>query len=516
MTRATTTTGGTVFHANDQHAPLGSLYHSSTKRLKVAILGDFSGRQSRGQCNPDEIFNRPSYVINKDNFDAVFARFDIRLQLPISDSPIIFKAFDDLHPDYLYRRVPLFQQFIELNNQLLNPEQFEQAASAIQRLLGPVQPAAFASSQTAALTAQTSESTLDSILSRVTKPTLATPSGSAHTDTEVNRLIHNIVAPYAQQADDPRQADLLAAVSQATQHTMRSIMHHSAYQQLEASWRSVHWLIKRLDVDSGIEIYLHDITKTELLADLHQADSDLEQAQTFHRLVTTPSAKGSVPYHLVLGDFYVTDAEQDLNLLIDMGTIAESTGSNFICGASSTLAGFASLAEYIPSPTAPSLEYNFAEAWAAIRDYSGSQHVLAASPRFMLRQPYGKHAASTDYFEYEELGEDHNHDNYLWGNSGYLATLVLCRYFLEGGTDVDALVGSTVEDLALHSYVVGDRYTKPCAETLLTDRVAQQFNARGLCTVRSVHNQDKVIIPQLNSLHACGRLVTPWGSPARS
>lgn len=546
--RASTKTGAAVFHANGTASD--NLFNNQSPRLKIAIVGDFSGRESRGECYTDDIHSRPAYEITRDNFSEIFSQLGIRLQLPICDAPIEFMEFEDLHPDYLYSRVPLFEKFIELKQKLLNPEQFEPAAREIRGWLDTAQPICSAESPRRA---QTSDFTLESILGRLAHHAAYAPAA----DQDVSRLIRSIVAPYVQQREDPRQADLLAAVSEATQQTMRSIMHHSAYQQLEASWRSVHWLIRRLDLDGGIDLHLLDISKEELLADLQQADDDLEQAQIFHRLVTSQIAEGSTPYQLVLGDFLVTGTDDDLGLLIDMGTLAEAAGSCFICGASSSLAGFPCLASAVvhnePQPPEP----GFTDTWTAIRDYSGSRHVIAASPRFMLRQPYGSKTGTTECFDYEELsgneelsrdeplngneqlnrseplnrnkqlnrknkraGEHNDHHNYLWGNSGYLVTLLLGQYFLDGGSDLNALVGSTVGDLPLHYYGAGRRSRndpfatgiKPCAETLLTDSAAQQFRTRGLCTVRSVMNQDKVMIPRLNSLHLSGQLVKPWAS----
>lgn len=502
MSRASINTGSTVFHALSDDTPPQPVFTDSQTRLKVAILGDFSGRKSRNEFSPDEIHTRPGYVVNKDNFELIFSRLNIRLQLPICDKPISFMEFDDLHPDYLYSRVTMFKEFIELNKKLLDPEQFEQAASEIQSWLPQTQ--ATSTQYSTSVAAQSSESILESILSNISEP----PSA----DTEVNRLINSIVAPYLQEPEDPRQADLLDAVTQATNQTMRSIMHHSAYQELEATWRSVQTLIKRLDLGSSIEIHLIDITKDELLADLHQANDDLEQAQIFHRLVSSQTSEGDSPYNIVLGDFYLTENQDDLGLVVDMGTIAESTGSCFICGASSALAGFPSLAGPVdPHEWQYSLDKDFISGWEAVRDYSGSQHVIAASPRFMLRLPYGKDTSTTDCFDFEELGHDNSHRYYLWGNSGYLVTLLLCQHYLLGGSEIEPLQSRQIEDLALHHYRdASETYIKPCAETLLTDSAAQEFSKQGLCTVRSVHQQDKVVIPQLKSLHFSGTLNTPW------
>src|SRR5271170_7944242 len=78
----------------------------------VAILGDFSGRTSRGVCEPGSIANRRQALIDRDNFDEVLAKFspEIRLQLGSADSPVRlqFSGLDEFHPDRIFERAPLF------------------------------------------------------------------------------------------------------------------------------------------------------------------------------------------------------------------------------------------------------------------------------------------------------------------------------------------------------------------------------------------------------------------------
>ena len=86
-------------------------------------------------------------------------------------------------------------------------------------------------------------------------------------------MIRDIVQPYlAPQIDDAQQAELVALVDYAIGAQMRAVLHHPDFQALEAAWRGLDFLIRRLDTDSGLQIFILDVTKGELGADLNSAD----------------------------------------------------------------------------------------------------------------------------------------------------------------------------------------------------------------------------------------------------
>ena len=293
--------------------------------LRIAILGDFTGRESRQQCESNSLSERKPVRITKDNFERVFENSGIRLKLPSCKELLCFSEFDDLHPDFLYERLPLFTQFKKLKKQLLNPELLPAAAAEIQQW------ASFKASEPVLESSKDSSgnTSYDSMLDALLSETNGQHHYQASPDGQIDQLIKDIVTPYISPKADPRQAELLEAVEAASAEALRKLLHHSDFQQLEASWRSLHFLIKRLDSHSGLILDIIDISKEELLADLAQADSDLEQAGIFKTLVANQAQAGQTPYHAIVGDFYIEPNEVDLGLLIDMSTIAQSSPGHF-------------------------------------------------------------------------------------------------------------------------------------------------------------------------------------------
>lgn len=502
MSRATMSTSGAVF-SDGQEQPIRPKA-TLTKPLRVAIIGDFSGRASRGICEPNTIAKRKAYGLTKDNFERTFEDLGVQINVPVAQEPLSLMEFDDLHPDYLYSRVPLFKKFIELNKQLLTPGKFDQAADEINQWVD------FQAQQFTADTAGTEEGQLmlDAILSssNYQRQYASSPQG------QIDQLIKDIVAPFVAPKTDPRQADMLDAITEATNDAMRKIMHQSDFQQIEASWRSLQLLVRRLDSHSELYIDIIDITKAELLEDLASAGDDLEQAQIFKRLVSSQTATGNMPYNLVVGDFFIEDKVEDIALLIDMATIAQAVDGCFVSGGNTKLANCPTVAGSAdPDDWYYQQDEEFASAWQALREFDASEHLCLGAPRFLLRLPFGAKTASTDCFDFEELPETKGHKYYLWGNSAYLITLQLCQSYLDSGSHFNPDHNPKVSDLPLHVYKEhGSQKIKPCAENLLTDSGIRVFNEAGLTPIRSIQNSDEVLISQFRSVAQSGLLRGPW------
>ncbi|MCO1332942.1 type VI secretion system contractile sheath large subunit [Microbulbifer sp. OS29] len=497
MSRPTVSTGYQILGDNNKEKPVMDF---STDKLKVVILGDFSGRASRRLCEPDTISSRRVYLLNRDTFEGIFADLGVSLQLPVMEQPLALPCFDDLHPDYLYSRLPLFKKFIELEQRLLDPDQFQQAAEEIQQWKPEL------ASQSEGTGRYGEQSILDEILAAGRER----HAQESQNTFQVDQLIKDIVAPYVQKSEDPRQGEYLDALAEAASDAMRKVMHHSDFRQLEASWLSFQFLLRRIEEHGNLDLYLVDVSKEELLADFAQAESDLEKSQVFKLLVERETISGNIPYNLVVGDYFISDEERDLHLLIDLSTIAEAAGSALLLGGETKLAGCPNLSGSVdPDDWYYPLSDQFEASWQAVREYSASNHVALAAPRFMLRLPFGKEASTTEYFNFEELTSEQSHEYYLWGNSVYLLALTLCQEFSQSGK-LNLPEAARYENLPLHlRKLPHGEWLTPCAEALLTDRAAAKFIRAGISTLRSVQGRDQVVLPKLISLEG-GTLKGPW------
>ena len=84
---------------------------------------------------------------------------------------------------------------------------------------------------------------------------------------------------------------------------MRRLLHHPNFQALEAAWRSVYFLVRRLETGSALKLCLLDISKQDLAADLLAVD-DLTSSGTYRLLVEqTVGTAGGMPWALLLGAY---------------------------------------------------------------------------------------------------------------------------------------------------------------------------------------------------------------------
>ena len=88
------------------HAPAGRPI--ARDPFRIAILGDFTGRASREECESGSaLTKRNPVIVDRDNFDDVFRKLSVSVELPVAGR-IRFAEIDDFHPDRLYEGVRLF------------------------------------------------------------------------------------------------------------------------------------------------------------------------------------------------------------------------------------------------------------------------------------------------------------------------------------------------------------------------------------------------------------------------
>src|SRR5690606_10330397 len=243
-----------------------------TGKFRIAVLGDFSGRANSGEQQiGQDLASRKAHRVDVDNLDQVIERFGIRLALPIGAEggtvEVAIESMDDFHPDELYDKLDIFSELSGLRRQLSNSSTFENAARQVYSWLG-TEPLPKPDSQrgkakgTVIPNARLSD--FASLLDR--------PAAMDRAEVSVQDLARQIVAPYVVPAKDPRQDELIASVDQALSGVMRGVLHHPDFQAVEALWRSVEMLLRRLEIDVNLQVVLYDITAEELAADLSSGE----------------------------------------------------------------------------------------------------------------------------------------------------------------------------------------------------------------------------------------------------
>jgi type VI secretion system protein ImpC len=463
--------------------------------FRILVVGDFTGRKDRGSA-PTRGSLRP-VAIDRDNYDEVLARLGVRLALP-GGGEVRFAELDDFLPDRLLERAGLFTPLRDLRRRLRNPATFAKAAEEVRGWAAAPPPEPAPPPPVPRPADVSTESLLEQMLE-------AAPAsrGEAHVPDPSGwqALLREIVAPYALPKADPEQGRLVALVDEALAAQLRALLHHPGFKILEAAWRGLFFLTRRLDTDNSLKIFLVDLSREELSADLAAAD-DLRATALYRLLVEdTVETPGGQPWAVVAGCYAFGPGPDDVRLLARLGQVAARGGAPFLAAADSRLVGSPSLAELSDAAdwAAPGAEQ--AAAWDALRHLPEAEYLGLALPRYLLRLPYGKSSSPIEAFEFEELAGGAGHEDYLWGNPAVACAYLLGEAFSRRGWGMRPGEVQDIEGLPLHVREEGaEGDVMPCAEVVLRDRAADKILEKGLMPLLSFRGTDRVRLALFQSL----------------
>jgi type VI secretion system protein ImpC len=418
---------------------------ASGTKFRLAVLGDFSGRANAGTLETGEaLAKRKPIKIDVDNLDDVIARMKIELSLSLDgDDGIVtvpIGSIDDFHPDQIVGNVDLFGQLRDLRKNLASKSGFDRAAKQVLSWSGedalPPPPR-----KSAAAAVPTDRKLSD--FSRLT----GRPGAAEAADDAVAALMRRIVGPLVQPKRDARAEQLTARVDEALSAAMRRVLHHPDFQAAEAMWRGVELLVRRVETGARLEIVLYDVSAEELAADLAATDQ-LAETGLFGMLVEQPALdahQGAFSVLIGLFGFELNPVHADL--LGRLAQVAAASGAPFIAGIG-------------PDPLkTPMHEQHplIRDAWSALRAHPAAAYLGLATPRFLLRMPYGKKSDPIDAFAFEEFSRQSGLSGMLWGHAALIPGLLLAETFVKQGGKMKPGALSSVGEMAYYVFTDSGR-----------------------------------------------------------
>lgn len=456
--------------------------------FQVLIMGDFSGRSSRGILEP--VLGRRPIPVDRDEIEQLPALLGAELRLALAgdhgaELHLRFATMDDFHADRIYETCDLFPALRAMRRRLENPESLKKVTDDILGgIVAETHPEAKASSSII------TGSILDQIAEESEEP--APKRGSKPRDPLL-AYVHDLVAPHLVPGQDPKQKELLAQLDEEVGRQMRAILHNPLFQELEAAWRGLDYLVRNVETDSQLKIYILDVSKAELLADV--ATDNLRGTGLFKILVSaTPNKE---PWSLLGWDCFFRPWIDDIEFLARMAILADFAGAPLLAAADCSVLGVKN-----PEHLGETEEWDTENAiWDEIRSLPEARRVGLTLPRMLLRQPYGKDSSPVEKFKFEEMPEGSTHAKYLWGNGMYASVALICQAFSEEKWHMRPGQFQTVYSLPVHTWKeYGNVELKPCAEVLLTLKAAETMIALGLMPMLSMKGSDQVRIGAFQSI----------------
>lgn len=107
----------------------------------------------------------------------------------------------------------------------------------------------------------------------------------------------------------------IAQIDEIITRQLNEIMHAPELQQLEGSWRGLHYLVMNTETSTRLKLRLLNITKKELFSDLEKA-TEFDQSSLFKKIYEEEYGTfGGHPYSLLVGDYEFGRHPQDVALL---------------------------------------------------------------------------------------------------------------------------------------------------------------------------------------------------------
>ena len=354
--------------------------------------------------------------------------------------------------------------------------------------------------------AQTTEagSLLDSILAETRiKPA---DEGYEVAKRGVAAFIAEMLAPQkAKEKVDKAGVDaMIAELDKKLSAQVNEILHHPDVQKLESAWRSLRFVVDRVDFRENIKLELLSVDKETLQSDLEDSP-DLTKSG-FYRIVYSNEygVFGGKPYGVMNMNFDFSPGPQDIELLRKVGAVASMAHCPVLGNAGPQFFGDDSFKNL---PTLKDLKSVFEgpqyARWNSFRESEDARYIGLAMPRFLLRLPYGEKTVPVKSFNFAEDVVDH-HDRYLWGHASNALVTRIADSFAKyrwAPNIIGPQSGGAVENLPLHQYeAMGEIQTKVPTEVQLTERREYELSEEGFIGLTFRKESDNAAFFSANSV----------------
>lgn len=450
------------------------------RSFRILLLGDFGAREDAAP-----LATEPPRRVDRDDLDAALARVAPRLRLTLDDAlPAIelgFASMDDFHPDRLLPLVTGLRADAGAPGDSRTRTEVganDRPAPAAPNAGGT--PTAPPAATVAAALSGTS--LLEHMLDATGAPAPATTRASRPDD--LAQFVERAVAPHIVRAPDAAAAAKAADDDRDAARLLRLLLHHPRFQALEAAWRSVEMLVRRLDTDTGLDLFI--------------ADTPREQAGlALERLARQRAAAADDGWALVVALHAFPDGDAGAEMLARIAIAAGELDVPCVAGAPPAFTGRRAATDLDDDETEPAAA---PEVYSLIRRSREGRYLGLTFPRVMLRAPYGRDNPC-DTVDFEEIDDPERRDQFLWGSAATLVALVVGEAFLERGWAIGPRLALDVGSLPLFTYRRGpEMLAASCAEIVMSERVARHLLSRGIIPVAWIKGTDRVRLVELRSV----------------
>lgn len=291
---------------------------------------------------------------------------------------------------------------------------------------------------------------------------------------------------------------LISEIDQMLSAQINEVLHCPEFQTLERSWRGLHFLVSRTEIDEKMKIRVLPLSKTELRTTLRKFKGAAWDTSPLFKMIYEQEygVLGGTPYGLLVGDYYFDHTPTDCETLREVSKIAAAAHAPFVSAVDSSILGLESWQE-LGAPRDLSAIFATAEyaAWTSLRKSDDARYVALTLPRFLGRTPYGAKTNPVDEFAFEEETNGSDPSRFCWLNSAYGMATNVTRAFTEYGwcTRIRGVEsGGAVENLPTFTFPTDDGGVDLACptEVAISDRREAELSKNGFLPLLHRKNSD--------------------------
>jgi predicted component of type VI protein secretion system len=473
--------------------------------FSILVLGDFSGRGLG--CIARRSLDWKPIRVTPDNLpDLAGLTTRMSLSLPNGGGPTELRidGLQAFHPDELSRRIPLLAELRAERKRVAAGEplsdRFETLRKPQAELEGVEDAPAKASSPSGSSNeaAPADPTDLEGLLDAIVDRDAPGPSKSARSGKEeIRAFAKEVVRPHVVKDPDVRAGDL-EWVDATTSHLLRTVLRQEPLMRLEGLWRSLVFLLSRVDTTGKVRVYIADVSKSELEADV------TESGRRLARLLTAPDLGPTVPrWACVVGAYAFGTEERDTNLLSAIARRASQADIPWLSEASPNCVGSP---DYLSLEDPEGWSLKTAGGWAKLRGSEEANWIGLAIPGFQARDAYGENGLRTRVPAFEEAPADSSH--LVWSNAAFAWVTILARSFASQGWPMGS--PSTLDIAQVPVALTTDGTPLGPARSRLTVPAAQAILRAGLAPLIGFPHEARVRLGGERSLSIQGDPPRAW------
>ncbi|HBG06216.1 MAG: type VI secretion protein [Geobacteraceae bacterium GWC2_58_44] len=346
------------------------------------------------------------------------------------------------------------------------------------------------------------------LLEEIVQATRLKPADDAYSITL--RGVEALVTQLLETGHEPAKVsragldDMIAEIDRKLSLQVDEILHSAEFQKLESTWRSLHFLVERVDFHENVKVEMLHVTKDELMEDFEDAP-EVVKSGLYKTVYTAEYGQfGGKPYACLIGNYEFGAGPKDIRLLQDTAAVAAMSHTPFIAA---TAASFFGLDDFNTLPNLKDIK-SIMEGpqyikWQSFRETEDARYVGLTLPRFLLRLPYGPDTTPVKSFNYQE-DVSASHEHYSWGNAAFAFASRISESFSQYrwcANIIGPQSGGAVEDLPLHQYeAMGAIQTKIPTEVLISERREFELAEEGFIALTMRKGSDNAAFFSANSV----------------